>query len=298
MKNLILAAFLLPLVVFCYLKSTIIPEQKKIEMKSISTKIIKDKVNRVTIKTDLTEKPKKNYFNKALLKRIQKAYLKGDVEFQFWNYTQLIPRATDSTNKIDITYPEIINFKDSMIQNMINKKLINKRIRKETNELMELVIEDNEYRDSNNIPSAEYHFKEYCEIEYNQNNFLSINKYWDDYSGGAHENYYLESMNFDLETGKRFNISHSIKDTTDPKLLKLILKRLDKFNQCTKEIDQIFNISENIYIKDGQIIFCYDVYSLWGFYCLFMESSLSFKEIEPFIKKRSPLYRLISKNNS
>ena len=133
-------------------------------------------------------------------------------------------------------------------------------------------------------------------IDYIDDNFIGFSNYNYLYDGGAHginqERYNIYS----LKTGEKLDSSLKslIKDSNNPKLMKMILNKFKENNFSPPMAGDDNNYLPLAFFKinDLGVEFFWDVYSIAPYSEGIIRVQFSFEELKPFVKENSPYYIL------
>jgi hypothetical protein len=112
----------------------------------------------------------------------------------------------------NISYPQASGLFNKPFEASFNRKFLN--LAKETQQAnKELKEQEKEDRENGWSPGPYYQNMKYS-VPYNQDNILSISITYDEYSGGAHGNAWIDTYNYDLLKAKQLSLKGIIKNQT------------------------------------------------------------------------------------
>ncbi|MEH7288293.1 hypothetical protein COD13_22785 [Priestia megaterium] len=112
----------------------------------------------------------------------------------------------------NISYPQASGLFNKPFEASFNRKFLN--LAKETQQAnKELKEQEKEDRENGWSPGPYYQNMKYS-VPYNQDNILSISITYDEYSGGAHGNAWIDTYNYDLLKAKQLSLKDVIKNQT------------------------------------------------------------------------------------
>jgi hypothetical protein len=138
-------------------------------------------------------------------------------------------------------------------------------------------------------------------ILFNRGNIISqvINTY--EYSGGAHGSSFTKGLVIDLNTGYQVTYDNVFDKNTTEKISELLFSALIRSRELSDReslLDAGFDFDEllptsNFVADDKGITFIYNPYELGAYVLGIVEIFVSYEDIFPYMKRSSPLIRLI-----
>ncbi|WP_099159120.1 DUF3298 and DUF4163 domain-containing protein [Virgibacillus ndiopensis] len=187
----------------------------------------------------------------------------------------------DTERNIHIYYPVVTGLSNTDAQHSINQTIIEK--------LNQLLVEWNFYE-----PSL-VELQSWFEVKTNQRGVLSLALYVYSFTGGAHGMTVINTLTFDITTGKKYTLNELFKADSDYENV-----LLDRIKTQVKERDIpvinepiTFPDSENFYIADKSLVLYYQLYDLAPYVYGIPYFPISVYSIENIINEEGPLGKMM-----
>lgn len=182
---------------------------------------------------------------------------------------------------VDVYYPAVYGLRNGCIQRRINNEIMN---------LAYKMIKEQGYYENPNTTITGYY-----EIKTNERGILSLvlNNYA--FSGGAHGMTIMESLTFNVETGKSYSLKNLFKKDSDYVniLSDIIKEQIDERDiPVIEEFDKI-SPDQCYYIADKALVVYFQLYELAPYAYGFPQFPISVYEIEDIIKEDGPLGKML-----
>lgn len=127
-------------------------------------------------------------------------------------------------------------------------------------------------------------------LVFSRNGIISTILFVNEYTGGAHGNQVAITTNYDLRRNERITIQALFKNSEDPVIKELLLKKLmERFEvESPEDLEfagvfnyQALDVTNNFYFNDQGITFYYNPYELAAYAFGAIELNLSYAELEP-----------------
>ena len=187
----------------------------------------------------------------------------------------------DNLRNIQIYYPVVTGLNNQNVQQHINQTIMAN--------LNQLLTEWNFYE-----PTL-VEMQSWFEVKTNERGILSIAMYVYSFTGGAHGMTVIDTLTFNIETGKRYTLNELFKPGSNyQKVL------LDMIKEQVKERDiPVINEpielpeNENFYIADKSLVLYYQLYDLAPYYFGISYFPISVYAISDIIDENGPLGQMM-----
>lgn len=192
-----------------------------------------------------------------------------------------VQRASDdSMCVVDIDYPELLELKNKILQDSLNRFLKNE------------FVNDEEIDITNCDPEVGSTLEVNCYVEYNSANLISIVQYYYTYNGGAHGFYGHDGYNLDLSTGNLLILTDIIDAQNLDELAKLGEEKMIEEYEVKKITDiglfeDHLSISneQDFYLTPDALVIEFDPYEIGPYVMGDIEIFLPWNEIEKLLTK-------------
>lgn len=195
----------------------------------------------------------------------------------------------DKYYNVELNIPVISGIKNISKQTEINSS-VEKRQYKFKDEIEKIAADDGTYAEKNNIEFRPYEALTRYKINYNSKNILSYTNYYYQYTGGAHGNIIVESINLNTVTGEFirlkdiFKIGVNYKKIINEKILAEMKKRPNEFFQ-----DNILNFSgiknnQQFYFNADGFVVYFQTYEIAPYVAGNPEFQFKFQDYKDYIK--------------
>lgn len=125
-----------------------------------------------------------------------------------------------------------------------------------------------------------------CGIDYLSEKIASINKYFYEYTGGAHGSFGKDYKVYSLSNGERLRIEDILIDVKDLDLLNKVKQKLLSIadEESYFNLDELSLQDNNFYITSKGLIFTWGIYEIAPYYMGDSEVLFSIDEITPYLK--------------
>lgn len=199
-----------------------------------------------------------------------------------------IYKCTDDTSvSVKISYPQLINLQNKDVQNKINLLLENYFSQALQN--YQEFTSDSEYIADYPADMA-FYFETSFRTTYLTNDFFSVVMDYNEFTGGAHGNYFSQGYNFRLSDGELFYLSDIIKESQLENLSLFCEQEILKQFEANSLSDVLFedeiNIKEDqdFFIKPGYLVIQFDPYEIGPYSMGSIEVEISFDRIKNLLK--------------
>lgn len=121
-------------------------------------------------------------------------------------------------------------------------------------------------------------------ILYNENDFLTLQFDYYSYTGGAHGNYGTSYLNYDIHSGKRFELWDVVDSTYKDDFLELIKKKIveQKMEDDVYSMEEV-TITDNFALLKNDMILTYNPYDIGPYAAGQIEISFSYDELTKYL---------------
>lgn len=131
---------------------------------------------------------------------------------------------------------------------------------------------------------------EFTDIMYNDNGLLSYGIQGDEFTGGAHGNYYAAFHVFDIKTAKKYTLDDVFNSGYQEKLQKIIYQKIKiRRGISDEDMSNTFElpipVSKNFYVNKAGIGFTYNPYEIASYADGSDEVFIKYKEIRDIVKQ-------------
>lgn len=183
--------------------------------------------------------------------------------------------------KVTVYYPFVIGLANPQAEMKINSYIVSTL----NKTLVELGFHDS------NLLEMIGHF----EIKNNQRNILSITLTVYSFTGGAHGMTIVNSLSFDIATGRKYEIQDLFKPQSDyvTKLSAIIQERIKDWE--TPLLDEFTKIrnDQDFYFADHSLIIYFQLYEITPYVAGFPYFPIPILDIQNIIKPDGPLEKLL-----
>ncbi|MHC1683831.1 MAG: DUF3298 and DUF4163 domain-containing protein [Clostridiaceae bacterium] len=173
----------------------------------------------------------------------------------------------DKYYSVELNIPAISGLGSKPKESEINS-LLEKKQKKFKNEIVKMAIEDGKYAEKNNIELSPYEAVTKYKVNYNSKNILSLTLYYYQFTGGAHGNTAVESINLNATTGENIQLKDifkkgiNYKKIINEKIVEEMKKKPDDFFQ--ENINNFSGIKNNqeFYFTDGGFVVYFQTYEI------------------------------------
>ncbi len=183
--------------------------------------------------------------------------------------------------RLELYYPVVYGLKSPMVQRSINHSI--------QNLVKRMLAEQGYYTNPQAQVTASY------ELKNNQRGLLSLSLNNYTFAGGAHGLTIIESLNFDVDTGKVYSLDDLFKPSADyEKELSRIIEKQIKVRDIPI-INEFTGIKpeQDFYIADKILVIYFQLYDLTPYVYGFPEFPITVYQIEGIIDEDGPLGRMI-----
>lgn len=183
--------------------------------------------------------------------------------------------------QINVAYPIVTNLADQRLEKKINDEIITT--------LNTMLIEQGFYNE--NLIEMIGHY----EIKTNERGILSLSLLVYSFTGGAHGLTIINSLTFDVNTGKKFTLKDLFQQDSDyvKVLSEIISKKMKEWDVPLLEEFNEIKANQDFYLADHNLVIYFQLYELTPYAYGFPYFPIALKEIESIIRPDSPLDKLI-----
>ena len=184
--------------------------------------------------------------------------------------------------QINVAYPVVTNLADQRLEKKINDVIIHT--------LNTMLIEQGFYNE--NLVEMIGHY----EIKTNERGILSLSLLVYSFTGGAHGLTIVNSLTFDVITGKKFTLKDLFQQDSDyvRVLSDIISKKMTEWDVPLLEEFYAIRADQDFYLADHSIVIYFQVYELTPYVYGFPYFPIALKDIESIIRRDRPLDKLIA----
>lgn len=186
-----------------------------------------------------------------------------------------------STPNVNVYYPTITNLPHLHIEKKINAEIIST--------LNKLLVEQGFYNDQLEEMIGQY------EIKTNERGVLSLSLLVYSFTGGAHGLTIVQSLTFDVITGKQYALKELFKPDSDyvKVLSSIIEKKIVKWEVPLLEEFKGIRSDQNFYIADHSLVIYFQIYEITPYVYGFPYFPIAIKDIENIILPNGILEKLL-----
>ncbi|KQL32442.1 DUF3298 and DUF4163 domain-containing protein [Psychrobacillus sp. FJAT-21963] len=183
--------------------------------------------------------------------------------------------------KVNVSYPIVTKLPHPQIEKKINNEIIST--------LNKMLIEEGFYNE--NLVEMIGHY----EVKTNERGILSLSLLVYSYTGGAHGLTIIQSLTFDVATGKLVEL----KDLFEPNsqyvkiLSEIIEKKIVEWEVPVLEEFKEIRMDQDFYLADHSIVIYFQVYEITPYVYGFPYFPIAIKDIEEIILAGGPLDKLL-----
>jgi hypothetical protein len=135
----------------------------------------------------------------------------------------------------------------------------------------------------------------YFEVKTNERHILSITLSVYSYTGGAHGMTVIQSLTFDMTTGKRYSLKELFKPNSNyiERLSALIQNQIKQRNLPVLEPFKRIKPDQDFYIADKSLVIYFQLYELVPYAYGFPYFPISVYEIQDIIVEEGPLGKML-----
>ncbi|GAA0091096.1 DUF3298 and DUF4163 domain-containing protein [Paraclostridium bifermentans] len=196
--------------------------------------------------------------------------------------------------KYEITYPKILIYPKYIYHNDYNKEIIQSINTIIYNDIIKfkynLEKESLNYKQIYKNEDVKFKYEGYSnfDVTYDKNNLISIPVEFYEFTGGAHGMTYLESYNYDLDTGDQVLLNDLFNKGVDYK--KIINDYIESYIEKNKEMffeenEGFKGIKDNqeFYMTDDNLVVYFEIYEIAPYYVSIPKFNIPLKEIEQYL---------------
>ncbi|TQR19351.1 DUF3298 and DUF4163 domain-containing protein [Psychrobacillus vulpis] len=186
-----------------------------------------------------------------------------------------------SSPKINVYYPIVTKLPHPHIEKKINDEIIST--------LNKLLIEQGFYNENLEEMIGQY------EIKTNERGILSLSLLVYSFTGGAHGLTLVQSLTFDVTTGKQYSLKELFKqDSQYVKILsEMIGKKIVEWKVPILEEFSGIRPDQDFYIADHSLVIYFQVYEITPYVYGFPYFPIAIKDIENIVRPDGPLDKLL-----
>ncbi|PAV30739.1 hypothetical protein CIL05_03155 [Virgibacillus profundi] len=187
----------------------------------------------------------------------------------------------DNQRNIQVYYPVVTGLNNPSIQHHINQTIMA--------HLNQLLTEWNFYE-----PTL-VEMQSWFEIKTNERGILSLALYVYSFSGGAHGMTVIDTLTFDVTTGKRYTLDELFKPDSNYQqvLLDMIKSQVKERDIPVINEPIVLPGNENFYIADKSLVLYYQLYDLAPYYFGISYFPISVYAISDIIDEDGPLGEML-----
>jgi len=190
-------------------------------------------------------------------------------------------RIQKSSPKLNVLYPIVTNLPYPAIEKKINGDIIT--------HLNKMLIEQGLYNENLVEIIGNY------EVKTNERGILSLTLTVYSFSGGAHGLTIIQSLTFDVTTGKQYALKDLFKPSSNyvDVLSKIISKKIVEWDVPLLVEFTGIRPDQDFYIADHSLIIYFQVYELTPYVYGFPYFPIAIKDIEHIIRQDGPLNKML-----
>lgn len=148
--------------------------------------------------------------------------------------------------------------------------------------------------------SLTYH--DAMEVVLNERGLLCLRLFHTEYTGGAHGNHWARHLTFDLATGDALTLDDLLNPGWNQPLTQLAeaalraehdIKEGDSLAEKGPLFEETFELNDNWFLTAEGLGFSFDPYEIGPYAAGFIEPQIPMEQLRPFLKKGSPLQKLL-----
>lgn len=182
----------------------------------------------------------------------------------------------------------------SGIENKSKEKEINSAVEKKQykfkDEIEKMAVEDGKYAEKNNIEFRTYEAVTKYDVNFSSKNILSYTMYYYQYTGGAHGNTAVESINLNTVTGEPIQLKDifingvNYKKIINDKIISEMKKNPDEFFQENISGFNGIKNDQEFYFTDGGFVVYFQTYEIAPYVAGNPKFEFKFQDYKEYIK--------------